>query len=122
MTTTVTETKTETPGVNTPPVVAAVVTAPQQVTVIPPRTLDASDQRKSWALFFLAGGGLAMTLYAGVVLWLVGDTARYAYYLGMAAMLNIFMIFTGMLGLLVKRTLNVSKSGIIVEDHESKPE
>ena len=121
MTTVTTETKTESPGV-TSPVVAAVVAPPQQVTVVPPRTLDASDQRKSWALFFLAGGGLTMTAYAGVVLWLVGDVARYAYYLGMFAMLNIFVIFTGMLGLLVKRTLNISKTGIVVEDHEGKQE
>lgn len=115
MTTTTTETKTDTLAA---PV--AVVVPPQQITVVPAKNLDASDLRKTWALLFLAGGGLTMTAYAGVVLWLVGDVARYAYYLGMFAMLNIFIIFTGMLGLLVKRTLNISKTGIVVEDHESK--
>lgn len=116
--TTVTETKTS--DLPTQPTTPTVAVVQPSVTVVPPRTLDASDARKWWAMMFLAGGGLTMTVYAGMVLYFVQAEAKFAFYLGMFAMLNIFVIFSGLMGLLVKRTLNVSRTGIVVEDHDSR--
>lgn len=116
---TVTTTSTETS--------AAAAVAPAVVAVVPPSAphvvsvsadfLANADRRKTWAIMFLAGGGLMMTIYAAFVLYIVRTApAHYAYWLGMFAMANIFTIFTGLLGMFVKRTLNVSKNGILVED------
>lgn len=112
------ETTTTTVDNSSKPVVAVVAPPTQQVTIVPKGTQDASDRRKTWALWILLGGGLVMSLYATYALYLVQSVAHYAFYLGLAAMGNIFMIFSGLAGLLVKRSLNIGKSGIVLEDHD----
>ena len=102
-TTTVTETQTQEPLASKP---AVVVQPPGQVN-IPKSTIDSSDRRRDWALYVLTGGGMAMTLYAAAALYIVQHYAHYAYWLGMAAMANILVLFTGIAGLLVKRTLSI---------------
>ena len=111
--TTVTTTETAT---NTAAVAPAVVAVQPASVVVPSTYLAASDRRKGFALFFLAGGGAMMTIYASIVLYLVQEYPRYAYYLGLFAMLNIFMIFTGLVGMFVKRSINVTRNGVIIED------
>lgn len=120
MTTTTIETPTT--GNETPPIIGSpvVVNPPaQNVIVVPPRILDASDKRKDWALWIITGGGMSMTLYALWALYLVQSNVKYVYYLGVAAMINIFVLFGAIAGLLVRRTVNISKNGLIMEDHDN---
>jgi hypothetical protein len=76
---------------------------------------DASDKRRTWGLILLAGGGMAMTAYASVVLWLVKENADYAFYLGLCAMGLIGVVLTGFAGLLMKRTIRANILGNEVE-------
>ena len=75
-----------------------------------------SDRRRNWGLFFLAGGGVAMTAYAAYSLWLVRDDRDYAFYLGAGALALIGIVLTGFAGLLVKRTIRVSATSFEVTD------
>lgn len=72
-----------------------------------PVDLAQSDRRRNWGLFFLAGGGVAMTAYATYSLWLVRDDRDYAFYLGAGALMLVGIVLTGFAGLLVKRTIRV---------------
>lgn len=76
---------------------------------------DASNKRRTWGLILLAGGGMAMTAYASVVLWLVKENADYAFYLGLCAMGLIGVVLTGFAGLLMKRTIRANILGNEVE-------
>jgi len=76
---------------------------------------DASDKRRTWGLILLAGGGMAMTAFASVVLWLVRDNADYAFYLGLCAMALIGVVLTGFAGLLMKRTIRATILGNEIE-------
>jgi len=77
-----------------------------------------SDRRKDWALIIVAGGGMAMTAYSIATLVMSSGNPKYVFYLGVMAMIQILIIFTGVLGLLVKRSLNVSRSGVSVSDFD----
>ena len=70
-----------------------------------------SDRRRDWGLLFLAGGGIAMTAYAGYALWLVKDRADFAFYLGAGALFLVAIVLTGFAGLIVKRTIRVNGPG-----------
>lgn len=87
-----------------------------EATIVPPESIVKSDNRRDWALMIVSGGAMAMTLFAAVCLYLVADNPNYVFYLGLAAMIQIFMVFTGLLGLLVKRNLKISKGEISVSD------
>jgi hypothetical protein len=76
---------------------------------------DASDKRRTWGLILLAGGGMAMTGFASVVLWLVRENADYAFYLGLCAMALIGVVLTGFAGLLMKRTIRATILGNEIE-------
>ena len=74
-----------------------------------------SERRRNWGLILLAGGGMAMTAFASVVLWLVRENADYAFYLGLCAMALIGIVLTGFAGLLMKRTIRANILGNEVE-------
>lgn len=78
-----------------------------------------SDRRRDWGLILLAGGGMAMTAYASVVLWMLYVTkapSGFLFYLGAGAMGLVAIVLTGFSGLLVKRTLRLGKDGFASED------
>lgn len=75
-----------------------------------------SDRRRDWGLLFLAGGGMAMTAFATWSLWLVRETPSFAFWLGMTAMGMVGIVLTGFAGLIVKRTLRLSRDGLEVAD------
>ncbi len=85
-----------------------------------------SDRRRDWGLILLAGGGMAMTAFAG---WLAysfmygpwpDDTAATRLgWLGWAligCLGLVGVVLTGFSGLLVKRTLRLGKDGFQSED------
>ena len=61
---------------------------------------------------------MAMTIYAGFALWLLSGNPQYVFWLGALAMAQIAIIFTGILGLLVKRRLSLSRTEFKVSDFE----
>lgn len=63
------------------------------------------EGRRAWALVFLAGGGVTMTIYAAYAMYLVRHRAGYVFQLGLAAHLTILIVITGFAGLLVKRSI-----------------
>jgi hypothetical protein len=69
------------------------------------------EGRRAWALVFMWAGGVAMTAFAGVALFLVRDHANYAFYLGLTALFIVIVIMTGFAGLLIKRTIKGSLLG-----------
>jgi hypothetical protein len=115
---TVTTTETTPPDIM-PNVIPPIVATPPQILSISKSSLDSADRRRDWALWIITGGGIAMTVYALLVLYLVQNYAHYAYWLGMAAMVNIFVLFGAIAGLLVKRNINITRNGVIVEDHDN---
>jgi len=78
-----------------------------------------SDRRRNWGLIMLAGGGMAMTAYAGAALWLVRDDRDYAFYLGAGALGLVGVVLTGFSALLVKRTIRVTRDGLDYSDQGS---
>jgi hypothetical protein len=76
----------------------------------------ASDRRRNWGLALLAGGGMAMTLFAACALWLVRERADYAFWLGLSAMALVGVVLTGFAGLLIKRTIRIGRDGFEVSD------
>jgi len=78
-----------------------------------------SDRRRDWGLALLAGGGMAMTIYAAValyVLWERNGPLDYVFYLGLAAMALVGIVLTGFSALLVKRTFRLGKDGVEYTD------
>lgn len=78
--------------------------------------LASAELRRNWALWIITGGGMAMSVYAAVALFLIKEDS-YIFYLALAAMVNIFVLFGGIASLLVKRTLSITKSGVSMQDH-----
>ncbi len=81
--------------------------------------LASSDRRRDWGLILLAGGGMAMTIFASVVLWMLwkgNAPAGFLFYMGMAALGLVAIVLTGFSGLLVKRTLRLGRDGFASED------
>lgn len=81
--------------------------------------LFTSDGRRAAAFGAMLGGGVVMTLYAAVVLYLVRTSAAYVFYLGLAAHLAILVVLTGFVGLLVKRSIKGSFGAAAFEATDS---
>lgn len=79
-----------------------------------------SDRRRDWGLALLAGGGMAMTAYAGYALWLNRENADHAFYLGLAALALVGIVLTGFSALLVKRTFRLNRDGVEYTDKGSE--
>jgi hypothetical protein len=79
----------------------------------------ASDRRRNWGLILLAGGGMAMTVYAAVSLYLLylqNAPVRYVFWLGLGALVLVGIVLTGFSALLVKRTFRLGKDGVEYTD------
>ena len=79
----------------------------------------ASDRRRNWGLIMLAGGGMAMTLFAAAalaVLYIRHAPLHFVFYLGLAALGLVGVVLTGFSALLVKRTFRVSRDGLEYQD------
>jgi hypothetical protein len=84
-----------------------------------------SERRRDFALGSVIGGGVVMTALAFWITWFLRDAnAVYIFNIAVGALINIAIIFTGILGLLVKRRLSVSRTELSVSDFDenaSKP-
>lgn len=82
-----------------------------------------SERRRDAALAIVTLGGLAMTVLVFLVTWLLREAnALYLFQIALGGLINIGIIFTGILGLLIKRRLSVSRSEVSMSDfeHDSK--
>jgi len=80
-----------------------------------------ADGRRAMALILLAGGGVAMTAFAAVSLWLVRHRPDYAFWLGLAALALVAIVLTGFAGLIVRRTVKVGREGLEISDLAAEP-
>lgn len=90
------------------------------ITVVPTIYLERADDRKDLALKYTLGAGATMTAYAAWAMWLVRAEPAFVFWMGIAALAIIAIIFTGILGLLVKRSINLSKEGLVITDDNYK--
>lgn len=80
---------------------------------------ERSDRRRDWGLGLLAGGGMSMTVFAAVTLWMLyerGAPASYLLYMGLGALALIGIVLTGFSALLVKRTFRIGRDGVEYSD------
>lgn len=81
--------------------------------------LSRSDRRRDWGLALLAGGGMSMTIFAAVALWILyarGAPTSQVFWLGLAALGLVGIVLTGFSALLVKRTFRVGRDGVEYTD------
>jgi len=78
------------------------------------------DGRRAAAFGAVLGGCIIMTVYAFLVLWLVRSRLDYAFWLGICAHVQIIVGITGLLALLVKRSIKASRDGIEITDDAIK--
>lgn len=75
------------------------------------KALRDPEARRGAALLLLAGSGVSNTGIAVYALVLVQQHARYAFYIGLGALLLIAVVQTGIAALLVKRNIRGSMFG-----------
>lgn len=78
-----------------------------------------SDMRRNWGLALLSGGGMAMTAFSAVALWMLYDRhapASYLLYMGLGSLTLVGIVLTGFSALLVKRTFRIGKDGVEYND------
>lgn len=78
-----------------------------------------SDRRRDWGLVLLAGGGMAMTVFASVTLWMLYERqapASHLLYMGLGALFLVGVVLTGFSALLVKRTFRAGRDGFEYSD------
>ena len=75
------------------------------------KALRHPEARRGAALLLLAGSGVSNTGIAVYALVLVQRHARYAFYIGIGALLLIAVVQTGIAALLVKRNIRGSMFG-----------
>jgi hypothetical protein len=86
--------------------------------IVPTASIDKSDTRRDWALMLLSGGGMVMTGFAALCLYMLQDRPGFVFYMGMAAMIEVLVVLTGLTGLLVKRELKISRGEISISDFD----
>ena len=77
----------------------------------PFRALTDPEGRRGWALIAMVLGGVALTTYSAFALYLVRRNENFAFYLGLAAMVSVDIVLTGLGALLIKRTIKGSVLG-----------
>lgn len=83
-----------------------------------PEAEKKEEVRKDLALLIVTGAGIFFSVYACVVLYIVHRTAHYSFWLGVLAWVSIMLIFTGILALLVKRSIFVSRNKLYISDFD----
>lgn len=78
-----------------------------------------TNERKNLSLYLILGGAIAMTVYACVVLYLVYALPHYAFWLGIAAHVQIMLVLTALAAQLVKRRISVGKEGLEIADNNA---
>lgn len=72
--------------------------------------------RRAAAFGALLGGCIVMTIFAAVGVWLVAGSAKYSFYLALAAHVQILLGLTAFTALFVKRSIKAGRDGIEITD------
>ena len=78
-----------------------------------------TNERKNFSMWMMFGGAITFTLFAAASLYLVRDYPDWAFWLGIAAHIQIITIMTGYIAQLVKRRIVAGKDGVTIEDTSS---
>lgn len=79
-----------------------------------------ADRRRDWAVWMLFLGALAMTAYAALALYIGRNNANQTMWLGLAAHVNIFVVLTAIGGQIIKRNLEIDRTGIKLDDRDQQ--
>lgn len=85
-------------------------------------TMLSADGRRAWALVALVGGCGMFTLLAAVGVYLVRNDPERAFWLAIAAHVQILVGMTAIGALLVKRTVKLSRDGLEFSDGQRAQE
>lgn len=78
--------------------------------------LASHDGRRAWAFLALLGASAVMTAFAAVVLYIVRGDMKLAFWLGVAAHVQILMCLSGFMAMFIKRDIAVGKDGLSIKD------
>ena len=81
-------------------------------------TIQTANGRRAWALLALLGGCVVFTSFSAVAVWLLSGNEEYTFYLAIAAHLQLAIGMGTLGGLLVRRSVKVTKEGLEYEDLE----
>lgn len=86
-------------------------------------TLAFGDKLKLAAFYVQAGGGMAMTIFASYAMYQLATMRQVwpVFYMGLAAMILVGVVQTGLAGLLIKRSVKfeVGPAKFEAQDHEA---
>ncbi len=74
------------------------------------------DGRRAWAFLALLGGGIVMTVFAAIGVYIVRKDSGLSFWLAMAAHVHILVSMTGFGALLYKRTIKAGRDGVEISD------
>lgn len=78
------------------------------------KTTDSYDIRRYLAILLSAGGSIAMTL---ILVWVIPAlSAGHLFWIACGLLILIGIQQTGILALLVKREIKVTKDGVVIND------
>jgi hypothetical protein len=77
---------------------------------------DSHAKRQAWAFAAIVGGCVVFTMFAAVGVYLVRGNALFAFYLALAAHVQVLVGMTCIGALLVKRRIKVDKDGVELSD------
>lgn len=81
-------------------------------------SLVTTDGRKAWALLALLGGCVVFTSFVAAGVYLTRDDPEFSFYLAIAAHVQILIGMLSLGGLLVRRSVKITKDGMEYMDHE----
>lgn len=82
------------------------------------KATDSYDIRRYLAIFFMAGGSMAMTLMLGYIITQL--TPLSLFWVAMGCLLLIGLMQTGFVALIAKREVEITKDKVIVRDYAGK--
>jgi hypothetical protein len=98
------------------------VVTPIKPVAVPPDVSNivvlGQHRRRNLAIYMVFLAGLTMIAYSVAALIFVKLVAIHVFWLGIAAMVNLGLIFTGLLGLLAKRSISISTQGLTINDSD----
>lgn len=74
------------------------------------------ESRRSWAFLALVGAAVVFTGFAAYGVYALRNSAGFTFWLALAAHAQVFVVLASLGGLVVKRTVKVTKDGAEYSD------
>lgn len=85
-------------------------------------TIVTHEGRRAWALLALLGGCVVFTIFSAAGVYIVRNDIELSFYLALAANAQILVGMLTLGGLLVRRSVKVTKNGVEYSDGEIRTE